>query len=298
MVIRVLAFVLPLLWSLQASAAVRVVTTVPGLAALAKAVGGNKVKVSSLSLATQDPHFVDAKPSLALTLNRADLLVAIGLDLEVGWLPGLQVGARNPKIQAGASGYLECARSVKLRDVPAGKISRAMGDIHPGGNPHFLYDPRQALRCAGAIAQRLATIDPGNAAVYRSNATRFAASVQQHIDRWAPRIAKLRGTRVVAYHRSFTYMANWLGLEVVAHLEPKPGVPPSPSHVARVIGQARKRRVTLVLQESYYPTRTGKLVAAKIGARLVRVPGGPGFSSGESYLHSIEDILRGLEGKR
>jgi len=294
---RTIVLLLSLLWIPSAAAAVRVVATVPGLAALAKEVGGNKIKVESLSLASQDPHFVDAKPSLALTLNRADLLIAIGLSLEIGWLPNLQTNARNAKIQVGAPGYLECAGAVERREVPVGQVSRAMGDIHPGGNPHYLYDPREAIKCANAIAESLAAIDPGNAATYRANAARFTANVREHLARWAPRVAKLRGLRVVAYHRSFTYLANWLGLEVVEHLEPKPGVPPSPAHVARVIGQARSRRVSLVLQESYYPTRTGTLVAGKIGGRLVRIPGGPEFASGESYLHSVDEILRGLEGK-
>jgi zinc/manganese transport system substrate-binding protein len=279
----------------EAHADLRVAATVPDLAALAKAVGGDKVQVTALSLPTQDPHFVDARPNLALVLNRADLLLAVGSDLEVGWLPGLQTGARNARIQAGAPGYLECADHVRLLEVPTGRIDRSQGDIHGGGNPHYLFDPRQAKACAGAIAARMADLDPGNAAVYRANLAAFTRELERRRADWERRMAPYRGHKIITYHKSWSYLAEWLGLEVVANLEPKPGIPPSPRHVAQVIQLARAGRVRVILQEGFYPSRTGALVAARIDGVLVELPGGTDVRAGQSYLDHMEAMIARLE---
>jgi zinc/manganese transport system substrate-binding protein len=282
------------LWPHPSRADLRVVTTVPTLASLAKDIGRAHVKVESLALPTQDPHFVDAKPSLALTLNQADLLLAVGIGLESGWLPTLQKGARNPAIQVGADGYLEVATQVALLEQSA-VADRAEGDIHPGGNPHFLYDPRRVAVVAKAIAQRMAKLDPGNAAAYMNQYKDFLVRLEEARTNWEKRLSAYKGTKVVGYHKSWTYLTDWLGFSMVAFLEPKPGIPPNPAHVAKVLATMKSQRAKLVLQESYYPDATAKLVADKSAAKLVMLPGGASFAEGESFLGHIESIVRSLE---
>ncbi|MCG8422092.1 MAG: metal ABC transporter substrate-binding protein [Proteobacteria bacterium] len=279
----------------SARAELSVVATVPDLAALVKEVGGSKVSVTALSLATQDPHWVDAKPSLVLKVNQADLLVAVGVQLEVGWLPVLQSGARNSRIQRSGAGFLECAAHVELLEVPRVPVNRSMGDVHPGGNPHFLYDPRQARACASAIASKMAALDPDNATAYHKNLAEFGRRLDRARQQWEKRMDRHRGTSVVTYHRSWVYLTKWLGLVEVATLEPKPGIPPSPGHLAKVIRLARSKQVKLLFQEAYYPSRTGNLVADKIGARLVSLPGGTDFRKGQSYLDHMEQVISRLD---
>jgi zinc/manganese transport system substrate-binding protein len=275
-------------------AEVRVVTTGPDLAALAAEVGGKLVTVRSLSLPTQDPHFVDAKPSLALELNRADLLLLTGLDLEIGWLPTLLVGARNPEIQAGGKGYLDCSQFVHKMDVPAQAVDRSQGDIHPGGNPHYLYDPRAAEPVAAGIAARLSQLDPGNATAYRRNAEELASRLRAARAGWEKTLAPFRGIPVVGYHKTWTYLCDWLGFEQVGFLEAKPGIPPNPRHVAQLLGLARQRKVRLLLQEEHYPDATSRLVATRIPAPLVRVPAATNFPAGETYLAHVEKVVAAI----
>ena len=283
------------LLSLPARADLRVVTTTPDLAAVAKAVGGDKAQVLSLALPTQDPHFVDAKPNLALELNRADLLMAIGLQLEIGWLPALQNGARNPRILSGNPGYLEVSQFVRPLEIPAIAVDRSQGDVHPGGNPHFLYDPRLAVSVAKGIAERMAQLDAKNADVYRANLAKFSAEVDKARAGWEQRLAGLKGTPVVAYHRTTAYLADWLGFQTLAYLEPKPGIPPNPSHVAQVLGLARQRKARLLMQEDYYPNTTARLVASKIPAALVVIPAGTDIRAGQTYLQRMEELVKRLE---
>jgi zinc/manganese transport system substrate-binding protein len=270
-----------------ARAEVRVVATVPDLAALAREVGSNLVSVRSLSLPTQDPHFVDAKPSLALELNRADLLLLVGLDLEIGWLPTLLVGARNPAIQPGAPGHLDCSQFVDKLDVPGQAVDRSQGDIHPAGNPHYLYDPRAGEAVAIGIAGRLAQIDPSHADAYRSNAQALVKRLQAARAEWEKTMSPYRGVPVVGYHKTWTYFCDWLKVAQVAFLEPKPGIPPNPRHLAQLLVQARQQKVRLVLQEEHYPDSTSRLIAARIPAPLVRLPGATNFPGGESYLEHV-----------
>lgn len=288
-------FLLALTFAGTAQAGVNVVATVPDLAALAKAVGGKHVDVISLSLPTQDPHFVDAKPSLLVKLNRADVLIAVGLELEIGWLPTLQTSARNPKILSSGSGFLDCSTVVKIQDRPAGAIDRSMGDVHPGGNPHYLVDPRQGLACATAIADKLAAADPKNAATYRANLAAFRLELGRAVIGWNARMKPFAGKPVVTYHRSWTYLTSWLGLVEIAELEPKPGIPPTPSHVASVIRLARAKGAKVLLQEAFYPDKTGRMVAEKIGGTVVAIPGGTDLAAGETYLQHVEETIASLE---
>lgn len=283
-----------LAWPAGAAAKLRVAATVPDLAAIASAVAGSRGEVFSLSLSTQDPHFVDARPHLALKLNRADALLVVGLQLEVGWLPVLLTGARNSKIVVGGEGYLDCSTVVRLKEVPRVKVDRSMGDIHPGGNPHYLIDPDNALRVARAVAARLSKLDPDGKATYDSNLKAFERAVAAGKRRWRKALASHTGTPLVTFHKSWRYFVEAMGLEVVAHLEPKPGIPPNARHVMRVIRTMRAQKVPVLVQEEYYPDRTARLVARKAGARLVVMPGGARVREGESYIARMDRLVERL----
>ncbi|MDH5675014.1 MAG: zinc ABC transporter substrate-binding protein [Myxococcales bacterium] len=288
-------FLAALMPAQAALAELRVVTTTSDLAAIAKAVGGDRVEVTALSLHTQDPHFVDARPHLTLALARADLLLQVGLELEVGWLPTLQTGSRNARIQRGAPGHLDCSQLVARLEVPTGRVDRSMGDVHPGGSPHYLMDPRRAEKVAAGVAERMAKLDAGLAAHYRAGAARFAKALRSARGGWEKRLAKLRGKPVIAYHRSFAYLADWLGLRVVAHVEPKPGVSPNPRHIAHVLMLTRSQGVRAILQESYYPANASRALAERSSAQLVIIPGGPDMRRGESYLDFVAALVGRLE---
>jgi zinc/manganese transport system substrate-binding protein len=277
-------------WTRTARADLNVVTTVPTLAAIAKEVGGDHAEVTSLSLHTQDPHFVDAKPSLALELNKADLLLLVGLQLEVGWLPTLQKGARNPKVQTGASGYLDCSKFARLLEKPK-NVDRSKGDVHPGGNPHYYFDPRQIAHVAVGVAGRMAELDEDNADAYKKNLKKLLKGIHKARILLRKKLKDYRGEKVVSYHRSWVYLAEWLGIEEIAYLEPKPGIPPNPGHVAKVVKKARKHKVKVILQESYYPDSTSKKVAKLVGAELVVLPGGVNFRGGESLVAHVTNLV-------
>ncbi|HMR08328.1 MAG TPA: metal ABC transporter substrate-binding protein [Polyangiaceae bacterium] len=283
-----------LLISPLAAAKLKVVATTSDLAAIAAQIGGQHVEVTALALHSQDPHFVDARPHLALELAKADLLLVVGLDLEIGWLPTLQTGSRNGKIQRGSAGYLECSAFVKTRDAPKGKVDRAQGDVHPGGNPHYMFDPRQAARVSKGIAERLAKLDPSHAAAYKKNAIQLIQSLGKMTKAAETRLAKLRGAKVIAYHKSFPYLADWLGFSIVEHVEPKPGIPPNPHHIARVMAVAKRDKVKVILQESFYPSKVTKMIAAKTGTQLVRVEAAPHFRDGETYESHMRNIVNSL----
>ncbi len=269
-----------------------VVTSLPDLAAVAKEVAGDRADVISLAESTQNPHFVDARPHLILELNRADLLVHSGLELEIGWLPVLVRGSRNPRIYDGTPGNLDASTAIKVKDVPGGKVDRTMGDVHAGGNPHYMNDPHNAARVAQAIADRLAKLDPPNAGAFKTRLAAFQARAREEGKRIRARFRALPPARrrIVTYHRSLTYLVDWLGLTVVDELEPKPGIPPSPAHVATVLAEIRQSHVPVIVQESFYPSRMSELVAARSGAKLVVLPGFPDYGSGQSYLDHLEKM--------
>jgi zinc/manganese transport system substrate-binding protein len=295
---RILIFLVTLLGAFAlarpALARLRVVASTPDLATVAAAVGGDHVVVTALALHTQDPHWVDARPHLTLELAEADLLLLTGADLEVGWLPTLLTGSRNGDIQQGAAGYLDCSTLVSLREVPAGKVTRAEGDVHPRGNPHYMLDPRSVERVAVGIGKRLAQLDAAHEQAYLDNARRFLKDLRAARKRWEKKLAAHRGEKIVAYHRSMAYLAAWLGLRVVEHLEPKPGIPPNPRHVARVVSTAKRDHVHVVLQESWHPDTSSSVVAEKCGARVVEIPGMPDFPGGQSYVAFMDVVVRRL----
>ncbi|HXK18692.1 MAG TPA: zinc ABC transporter substrate-binding protein [Polyangiaceae bacterium] len=287
LVIAAFAFLLPQ----SAFAKLEVVATTPDLAAIAREVGGADVHVIAMALPTQDPHFVDAKPHLALALSKANLLVLTGAGLEVGWLPTLLTGSRNADIQPGSPGYLDCSSLVPLLEVPTVQVDRSQGDIHPQGNPHFSYDPRRVETLAVGIGKRLAELDSAHKPGYFARTKGFVDALKLARARWEARLLKARGLKLIAYHNSLVYLTDWLGLEVVEHIEPKPGIPPNPSHVAHVLEVAKASHVRAIVQQSFYPSGTSKLIADKAGATFLQFSGYPDFAAGQSYSQYMDDLV-------
>jgi zinc/manganese transport system substrate-binding protein len=291
---RILLLIFAILsWSPTAHAArkLRVVATIETLADLARKLGGDRVEVASLSKGWTDPHFVEPKPSLVLVLNRADLLIHVGLELEIGWLPPLVLGARNDKIQLGAPGNLDASQEIPVLDVPTQRVTRAMGDIHPLGNPHYFIPPDEALIVAHEIVDRLRGLDPAGSDAYDANLAAFEAKLKQKRADWERRAAALRGVKVVTYHRSWSYVAKWLGLNQVGFVEPKPGIPPSASHVAQLISIMQQQQVRLVLSESFYPRNLVALIAQKGGAKLVILPANVGGDPAAKDYFSLVEVI-------
>ncbi len=280
-----------------ARAALHVVTTTPGLAALAQEVGGDRIQAESLSKGVADPHFVDANPMLAVKLRGADLLVDVGLELEIGWLPPLVTQSRNPDIQPGGKRRLTAASAVQVLDVPTGPVDRSMGDLHPGGNPHFLSDPRRGLQVAAAIAARLAELDPAGADAYRARLAAFQQKARAAMAGWEAQLAPFKGRKLFTQHRTFSYFLDWSGLQSAGELEPRPGVPPPPSHLAELVLLARKEHVAEIVVENYYDTRSARVVAEHAGAKLVLIPGDVGGEPGVStYLDYVGAVVTRVVG--
>lgn len=284
-----LAILLPLLGGTEVHARVKVVSTIPDFAAIASEIGGDLVDVSSMVRPTQDPHFLDAKPSFVLGLNKADLLLLVGMDLEGGWLPPLLLAARNPRIQRGSAGYLDCSTLIGPMEKQA--ADRSKGDVHPGGNPHYWTDPRNGVLLAKGITKRLTELDPQNAATYEARGAAFVQELERHIADWEKQLDPFEGTQVAVYHKSWIYFLDFAGLAEMGALEPKPGIPPSPAHVANLIRTAATRKVRLVLQESFYPTTLSRQFAAKTGAKLLVLPTMTGAGGTQSYVDLVNTIV-------
>ena len=274
--IRLLAFLLaaglalPLAGAeLKAPPKLKVVTTTEDLAALTREVGGERVEVEAIARGYQDPHFVEAKPSFILKLNRADLLVLVGLQLEQAWLQPLITQSRNPRIQVGARGYLDASRTCEILEIPTGEITRAMGDIHALGNPHYWLDPANGRRIAEAVRQKLTELRPADAGYFQQRFDDFSRRLAEAEQRWDAAMAPYRGRRVVTYHRSWPNFAQRFGLEVVGYVEPKPGIPPSPSHTLDLINFMTQEGIPLILVEPYFDLKTPKAVGRATGAQVV-----------------------------
>jgi zinc/manganese transport system substrate-binding protein len=276
-------------------AVLHVVSSIPTLGSLAKEVGGNRVEVESLGKGYQDPHFVEPKPNLMLVLNRADLLLHVGLELEIGWLPPLVLGSRNPKIQPGDLGNLDCSRAIPVLDIPTTKVDRSMGDIHPQGNPHYWLPPSNAKIIAREIEQRLEQLDPDGRPDYQKNLAAFNARVDAKIKEWAPMVAKMKGTKIVTYHKSWSYVSQWLGMEEIGYVEPKPGIPPDPQHLARLISVMKQDAVKLLLLEDFYNKSVASLVAQKAGAKMLDLPSDVGATPEvKDWFTLVEHDLKAL----
>jgi len=290
--------VLPLLVAFAGSAraeSVRVVTSIETFADLARAVGGANVSVESLARGYQDPHFVEAKPNLLVPLSKADLLVYAGLDLEIGWLPPLVVGSRNARIQAGAKGNLDASTAIDVLDVPAGKVDRAQGDIHPRGNPHYWLPPVNALKVAKEIAARLKELDPGHGADYDGNLQKLGALLKAKSADWSRKAAVLRGLKVVPYHKSWTYVSDWLGLREIGYVELKPGIQPDPKHLAELILRMKAESVRVLIIESFYNRGIAGQVADSAGAKMLVLPSDVGATAKiRSYPDLVDAVLDAL----
>ncbi|MEI6225263.1 MAG: metal ABC transporter substrate-binding protein [Deltaproteobacteria bacterium] len=289
-VLTAAALLLPSI-ALPAGAAVDVVTTTEGLAAVVREVGGDRVKVAALSRGIQDPHFVDANPSLAVKLRNADLLVDVGMDLEIGWLPPLVMQSRNSAIQPGGARRLTAASVVPPMDVPTGPVDRGQGDIHPAGNPHFLSDPRRALLVADAIAARLSAIDPGGATTYQARLQAFRGKVEAAGKGWKAQLAPYAGRSVITQHKTLTYLLDWAGLQAAGYMEPKPGVSPPPSHVAGLAATVKSAGVKGVLVENYYDRRSADQLRDLSGVKVIVIPGDVGGTKDAPDWTSYVDVL-------
>jgi zinc/manganese transport system substrate-binding protein len=264
---------LALLGGARAQAApLKVVTTTEDLASIAREVGGDKISVESLSRGYQDPHFVEAKPSFVIKLHGADLLIAIGRELEIGWLPPLVTQARNAKVQPGGAGYLDASLHAKILEIPTGQITRAMGDVHPAGNPHYWLDPDNGRRIAKDIEATLSALDVPNAAAYRQRAEAFDQKVAAATRRWDALMAPYKGLKVVTYHRSWANFADRFGLDVVGYVEPRPGIPPSPSHTLDLMKEMKAKNIKIILVEPYFDLKTPNSIARETGAKVLVLP--------------------------
>ena len=294
---RILFSLALLLATHPAVAAVKVVTTTQDLASIVEAVGGSDVSVSWIARGDLDPHFVAAKPSFMVKLASADLVVAVGLELEIGWLPSLLTGSRNPKVQPGAAGYLDASAAVSSIEKPTGAIDRSRGDIHPLGNPHYWLDPENGRKVARLVAQKLQALDAAHGAAYAANLATFEATLTQKESGWTAKMAPLRGANVVGYHSTFDYFCAAYGLNVIGFVEPKPGIPPTPAHTLELSAKAKGAKVGLVLVEPYHSPSGAKSIADAAGARVVVVPTSVGSATGiDSYFDLFDHIVASLVG--
>src|SRR3989475_1458311 len=226
------------------------------MAALTEEVGGDKVSIESIARGYQDPHFVEAKPSFLLKLRQADLLVVVGLQLEIGWLPPLITQCGNPRIQVGANGYLDASQFAEILEVPQGTVTRAEGDVHPLGNPHYWLDPDNGRRIARGIANKLSEANPGDAAYFQQRFQDFDKRLTAAEQKWEGEMKPYRGRKVVTYHRSFPNFAKHFGLDVIGYVEPRPGIPPTPTHTLELIQLMRRENRKGVLGEPYFCIHT------------------------------------------
>jgi zinc/manganese transport system substrate-binding protein len=272
------------------AAKLKVVATTPDLASIAREIGGTAVDVTALGKPTEDQHYVDAKPSHIVTLNRADVLIEGGAELELGWLPPLLENSRNAKIAAGAPGRIVASQGVKLLEIPT-TFDRSKGDVHALGNPHFLIDPVNVKIIAGEIADHFVQIDPKSASLYRANLAAFDARVDAKLAEWQKQLAPFKGAKIVTYHKDFTYLAQRFDLQVVETLEPKPGIAPSPAHLAKVISAMKAADARVILVQPYQNRRTAETVARQTGALVLDIPQQPGARKDTNTYFAMMDYM-------
>jgi len=263
----VFALLCPVIGS--ADSKIRIMTATTDLASLAQEIGGDKVDVESIARGYQDPHFVDPKPSFLLKLSKAELLIVVGLELEIGWLPPLITQSSNPRIQVGAPGYLDASRFAKILEIPTGQVTRAEGDVHPLGNPHYWLDPDNGLRIAKGIQTKLSEMRPNDSAYFAQRYDSFEQRLKQSDQQWLAQMKPYAGRKVVTYHRSWPNFAEHFGLNVVGYVEPRPGIPPSPQHTVELIGQMKRDGVKIIMVEPYFDLKTPNSIARETGGQVV-----------------------------
>ena len=275
-------------------AKLNVVATLPDYGSLARDMGGDLVTVSVMAKPTEDPHFVDARPSFVVQLRTADVLVEGGAELEIGWLPPLLQNARNPKIEAGKPGRIVAAQGIRLMNIPA-SATRAAGDVHALGNPHFMTDPIIAKAVAQHIAQAFAVIDAANAATYEGNYKKFEAAINAKLQEWGTAMLPFKGQNIVAYHDSWPYFAHRFGVGIETFLEPKPGIPPSPSHLAEVIAQIKAQKMKAIIVEPFHDRKIAERAASATGAKVVDFAQYPGaLPNTDSYIKLMDALIARL----
>ena len=271
-IILSLAMVAMLLLPSQAEAKkLKVITTLTDLASLTQEVGGDKVDVEALAKGYQDPHFVDPKPSFLLKLRNADLLILVGLDLEIGWLPPLITQSGNGKIQPGGPGYLDASQFAQILEIPQGNVTRAEGDVHPLGNPHYWLDPDNGRRMAKGIAAKLSALDPENQAYFQQREQDFEKRLAEADKKWLAQMAPYRGRKVVTYHRSWPNFAKHFNLDVIGYIEPRPGIPPTPSHTIDLVNQMKRENVKIELIEPYFDLKTPNSIASMVNGKVLQL---------------------------
>src|SRR6266446_4882622 len=256
----------------RADSKLHIMTATTDLASLAQEVGGDRVDVESIARGYQDPHFVEAKPSFLLKLRHADLLIVVGLELEIGWLPPLISQSTNPKIQVGAPGYFDASRFAKILEIPTGQVTRAEGDVHPLGNPHYWLDPENGLRISKGIQNKLSEMRPNDAAYFAQRYDSFEQRLKQADEKWLAEMKTYAGRKIVTYHRSWPNFAEHFHLDVVGYVEPRPGIPPSPQHTVELIGQMKRDGVKVILVEPYFDLKTPNAIARDTGAQVLVLP--------------------------
>jgi ABC-type Zn uptake system ZnuABC Zn-binding protein ZnuA len=266
-----------------------VVTTTEDSGSIAREIGGDKVSVTTLAKGYQDPHFVDPKPSFILAVSRADVLIVVGREMEIGWLPPLLSSSRNSKIQQGAKGYLDPSLNVRILEIPTGQITRAMGDVHPSGNPHYWLEPGNGRRIAQAVRDKLSENAPANAAYFAQRYADFDARLAVAEKRWDATMAPYKGTKIVTYHRSWPNFMERFGLEVMGYVEPKPGIPPSPAHTIELIAAMKDQGAKLIVVEPYFDLKTPQAIASQVGGKvLVLAPSVGGEKEATDYIQLFE----------
>ncbi len=288
---KVLLVLFALVLASPAQGKINVVTTTTTLADFVKTLGDNELEVISLTTSNQDPHFVEAKPSYMFKLNRADLLVSVGLDLEVGWLGNVQRGAKNPVIMQGQAGFFSAGEHVTPIDIPKEKVDRAKGDVHAKGNPHFHLDPERAIAVVAALAQKMAELDPKNAESYLARSKTFANTINDKLVLWKKRIEASGVTGVITYHKSLNYFLERFGIKNMADIEPLPGVPPTAKHVQYLIKLVRDRKVKCILNESYFETTAAERLKKEAAVNIQIVP----VEVVTTYVDLIESLVKAVE---
>ena len=286
-----LSLVVGALMSAPAFADLKVATSLTDLASVAQFVGGKHVTAQSLCRGYEDPHFVPAKPSLMKAIQHADVFISTGLELDAGWLPLVLPGSRNPKIQSGARGFVDASQGVDVLEKPSGTVSRAAGDIHPFGNPHYYADPKNLEIVAGHLADVFSQLDPANAAEYAANAKAFQTKMEASLEKWEKEMAPYKGVSIVTYHPNFVYFANRFGLKLFGTVEPKPGIPPSPHYVNDLAESMKKAGVKTVVYQPYYNADACNQVAKRAGGVAVEIATEVGGLPGTDDVFSKFDVL-------
>ena len=269
-------------------AKLKVVATTQDLASIASFIGKDRIDLNYIAKGYQDPHFVDSKPSYLLKLRQADLLIAVGLELEVGWLPVLVKDSRNSKLISG-KGYLDASQGIEVREKPVGQITRAEGDVHPYGNPHYWLDPVNGKIVAASIARKLGELDPANSEFYQKNLEAFQRQIDEQLQEWQKLMEPLRGAKVITYHRTRGYFADRFGLEIAGEIEPKPGIPPTPSHTLEIINRIKADKIKVIVAEPFYDLKTPESIALKTGAKVLVLPSSVGGVEGvKDYIQLFD----------